>query len=77
MKLIITSPKNTIQFDSVQSVTLQAPSGSMQVLPSHADCFTRLIEGDMEFNIQDKEKKIIPISSGICGIVKDTVTIIL
>lgn len=75
MQCIIVSSKNKQKFKKVQSITLPAFSGELQVLPDHAESFIALRQG--KIILKSDKVNTIPIENGICDIKDNIVTIIL
>ncbi len=73
----ITSPQKTTVYKNVQSITLPALSGQMQILPGHAESFILLQKGNISLRQSNKESEIIQNINGECYIKNDVVTVIL
>jgi len=73
----ITSLKKTIVYKNVQSVTLPAVSGQMQVLSGHTESFILLKNGNISLRQLNKEDEIIENANGECYIKNNEVVIIL
>ncbi|HEC32695.1 MAG TPA: hypothetical protein ENI63_00355 [Candidatus Kaiserbacteria bacterium] len=73
----ITSPKKTIVYKDVRSVTLPAFYGQMQILPGHAESFILLKEGSISLQQSGKEDEAIQNINGECYVKDDVVTVIL
>ena len=73
----ITSSKKTEIYHNVQSVTLPAHSGQMQILPGHAEAFLLLQKGQIALQEENGSTKTIPVPTGECYVKDDLVTIIL
>ena len=73
----ITSSAKTVVYKNVQSITLPAHSGQMQILPGHAESFVILQKGNISLRQLNKESEIIQNMRGECHIKDDVVTIIL
>lgn len=73
----ITSLKKTKLYKNVQSITLPASSGQMQILPDHAESFILLKQGNLTLQSPSKQEEIIQIQSGSCYIKDNAVTVIL
>lgn len=73
----ITSPKQTIIYKNVQSITLPAFSGQMQILPGHAESFILLQKGELVLSQLNGQSKIIQTINSECYIKNDIVTVIL
>ncbi len=73
----IVSPKKTMIYKSVRSVTLPAYYGQMQILPGHAESFLLLKKGNILLQKSKKESEIIQNTDGECYIKNNVVTIIL
>ncbi len=73
----ITSPKITKVYKDVQSITLPATSGQMQILPGHAESFIFLQEGSILLQQLNKEDEIVQNSDGECHVKDNEVVIIL
>lgn len=75
MQCFIISAKNKQPFEKVQSITLPAFSGELQILPGHAESFIVLRQG--KIILKNKKINAINIEEGICYIKDDIATIIL
>ena len=75
MQCSIISAKNKQQFDKVQSITLQAFSGELQILPGYAESFIALHQG--KIILENGKLNTIQIEEGVCHIKDDIATIIL
>jgi len=73
----IISPQKTIIYKNMQSITLPALSGQMQILPGHAESFILLQKGNISLRQSNKKNKIIQNINGECYIKNDVVTVIL
>ncbi len=73
----ITSPKKTVIYKNVHSVTLPALSGQIQILKGHAESFILLKEGVILLKYLNKESETIQNTNGECHVKDDIVKIIL
>ena len=73
----ITSSAKTVVYKNVQSITLPAHSGQMQILPDHAESFVLLREGNAVFKKQNGETEMRQITNGICYFKNNALVIIL
>jgi F0F1-type ATP synthase epsilon subunit len=73
---VITSPEATKRYKNVQSVTLPAFLGEMQILPGHAEAFILLQEGNIILQQLNRQNEVIRITSGECY-VKDNVVVVI
>ena len=77
MLYTITSPKKTIRYSNIQSVTLPAYSGQVQILSGHAESFFLLKQGNIVLRYSIKQMETVPINSGECHVSGNTVVVIL
>ena len=75
MRCIIVSSENKQEFEKVQSITLPAFLGELQILPDHAESFIALHQG--KIILESEKVSNIPIENGICHIKDNIATIIL
>jgi len=75
MTCTITSPDETVEYHSVEHITLPAFSGTMEVLPHHAECYALLQHGTITI-AHNNTADHIPVTSGQCHIQGDAVLII-
>ena len=73
----ITSPKQTVTYKDIQSITFPALSGQIQILPGHAEAFILLQEGDVILQRSDKKSEVVQITSGECHVKDNVATVIL
>ena len=75
MKCSIVSSEEKQEFNNVESVTLPAFSGEMQILPDHAESFVSLRKG--KIILEAGQTKTLPIEGGMCHIKNNTVVVLL
>lgn len=73
----ITSPTKTISYNKLQSITLPASLGQMQILPGHAESFILLQKGNIVLERPDKSSEVIQIVAGECYVKNDAMVVIL
>jgi F0F1-type ATP synthase epsilon subunit len=73
----ITSPLGTKVYSQLQSVTLPAVSGVMQVLPGHAESFAMIAAGTVTLKNTKGEIEAVRVSAGECHIRNNSVLIIV
>lgn len=75
MQCIIITTENKQQFDQVQSITLPAFGGELQILPEHAESFIALRRGTVVLE-NKKTNAVVPLEGGICYFKDNFATII-
>ena len=76
MLCIVTSEKETIEYKDVQSAKIEATTGTLQILPGHAECFLAFLEGRLELLTQGDVVEV-KHPDGFCHIKDDTITVIV
>ena len=74
---VIVSPSKKEEYQNLQSLTLPAFLGTLQVLPKHTGTFLVLQKGDLVLKKSSEEIKKIPISEAECYIKDDKVIVVL
>lgn len=75
MRCIIVSSEGKQEFEQIQSITLSAFLGELQILPDHAESFIALRQGKIV--LENGKIQAIPVEGGICHIKDNITTIIL
>jgi F0F1-type ATP synthase epsilon subunit len=77
LQCVISSAEKTIIYEALESVTLPAFSGSMQILPGHAEAFVVIAGGNMILKHADGHIETLPIGASECHVENDQVMIIV
>jgi len=77
LRCVISSAEKTTTYEGLKSVSLPASSGSMQILPGHAEAFVMIAGGDVAMKSVDDKTKTLPIGASECHIQNDEVVIII
>lgn len=64
------------RYEDVESVSLPARSGRMEVLPGHAEAFVVLVSGEIVVRTGEGEPRRIGVPGGECFVHKDVVMVI-
>lgn len=76
MQCFISSKKNTVEYQHINSVTVEATTGTLQIKAGHAELFAILVVGTCTLEAGDGALTGIPIAGGVCHVLHDTVTIL-
>lgn len=77
LNCVIVSPTKKEEYQNLQSLTLPAFLGALQVLPKHAETFLALKKGDLVLKKSGGDTKKISILEAECYIKDDKVIIVL
>lgn len=72
----IVSAQSNKAFEDLDSVTLPAKDGEMEVLPGHAEAFIKLSTGEVILIKSNREKISVPVLQAVCFVKDDSVVII-
>ncbi len=72
----ITAPDTTKTYEGLRSVSIPSATGTMQILPGHAESFVLIGDGDVILKSADGHIEILHIGQSECHIHHDQVMII-
>lgn len=74
--LTVITPEEVNTYDEVESVTVPAAGGEMEILSNHAESFLTLQAGSVVIRLRDKKKITVPVSECIAHIDQDRIVIV-
>jgi len=72
----IISQQAKVVYDNLESVTLPAVSGKMQILHQHAESYILLKPGNVKLKKKNGDEKNIQLNEGVCYLYANTLTIL-
>jgi len=76
MKLTITKTNGQKKYDNLDSITLPADSGNMEILAGHSEAFINLIQGEIIFRSKNYSQKEEVSTQSFCHVKDDLVLVI-